>query len=1192
VLAANDLFQDFWRPLVLFRLGYPQRNVAEGLFRSMAFESSLMPLLYAGKAGVASVQNFRRVQRAARKAGKAKRQVEEPDAARDRFDALAAAQKELHDREGILRGAAVRMGQLEQERVAALTPPARDIAPSVRDAGRGAFINAEKTMMIRQETVDINGVPEERFLFFQQDPTDPTRYIKSPGAFKTLDEAQERVYQASLDAFEGRKHPAGPQFDLLAQKGAKARAIKIEPFVDADGVIYGTVDEMNAEASRISQEIGKVTLEIEAYGGRPIPAGLANTKFQKWRDNEVKALNEQIQESVAYEKFYQEWIAAAGLQTDEVIEADLNALLLRQIREQQQMRLSALENDDFFALELYANQSQARRVAHNGSKSQPTNGIVLQSAFGDPRYRDIHWSNMSSDNTIRATLAARASLNDSIIYRLKMKDYVDVNPGMGDQYWQGMASMLRQYSQSALGKKILAGDRDERIARWLIANPAGQKIRDNLDEAYAITQSQDTLPRIGNNLNTATAFVEQVRQGLEMITAGDTAVWKVMMDHPPTPEELKALLQNKPNLSPVVGSISEVEGYEKLLDMWRKGTQKAFQKIGTQVEDAFVRGPFYASRFEQAKSEMVAVIRAQYRDQERIPLELLLTAERNAHRRALKDTKDYLYTIDRRTKLGAKGEIIFPFISAAQNSLTSVGRLIRKDPSLPGVMMLLWQAPTKVGWEDENGNLIIPLPKELIPDGVEDFFGLTGMKNITVAKSSLNVIFPESGFAFVPRPTPLVQAAASELMKNGLFGQFGVEAPPILVSAFGQTDADKLWKYFKDYLYGEEGGISGEMVSYDKLAPPAVARIIQYLRKEGSSQYAYQYAIQARTQDLLWQAGERDEYPTATEIQERTNGIYLLRLLGNLLAFTPPNYESAIQPLIDMQRLYDETYGIEGPMKFNENFGPEMMVLANTETTRNVAGLSSTPVTVRNIKKYDSLIRKIIPSIGQDYDVIGMLVNSDTKDSFYDPSAYRWMQSTNIPGTNQLWRETRSGAESMAESQRQAGWVEYIKFKNQLDALLQQRGLTSYRSAAAADLNAMKNEFIDNMRANPMFEGWRVDWDSQGSSKTVSAVQTLRAALADGDFMSENGGSKTWIQAARYMEKRDLLVRLVKESGVSLANKANQQLQDEWDTFRQQLMNEDIGWANIANRFLRGDDTPDAPGGSFRIGEGYASAAA
>lgn len=1204
MLVANDVFQDFWRPLVLLRLGYPQRNVTEGLFRSMAYSSSIEPLVWAGKAGVASVKNYRRVQRAAKQAAKIKRQIDAPDAARDAFDGLIARQKQLHDREATLMGAQQRLAD-EEIALAEMRKrpekvgwrPSISTSPDdiVEDAAGNptVLVSDEGNFLLRKETSEVPleggaGVETvERWVLSQADPDDPSIFIPMKGSWPTLDEAQQAIDNAVVAAFDGTKVAPGPQFKIIRDKGAKARAAKVQDFMDEDGVLYSSSPEdiasLQGQIDAARAELVTVGQEIKQYGGRPIPEQFKTSKFNKWREKQIAAVSAQVEDDLRYEEFYRTWAGQVGQLDDPVI--DMNLVVLRQMREQRESQLKWLEDDDYYALEAFTNQAQARRVAHNGTKGAATNGIVLNSAFGDPRYRDIHWTNMSSDNTIKATLAARMQLNDSIIYRMKIDDYVDVAPGAGDTYWEGMSTMLRQYSQSALGKQILRGDDPDKIAAWLISDPKGIEIRDNLDLAWrAAGMENNGIPRIGNDVIAASQFVSQVRGSLNLITAGNKDVWRLMIDHPPTPSELKSLMQNMPNLSPVVGSKSVVEGYAKPLEIWRKMMQTTFQKVGTQVEDAFVRGPFYAQRFEEVRDSLLDTIRSQFANQQDIPIDLILRAEVNAHRMALKQTKDFLYTIDRRTKLGKYGEIVFPFITASQNSLTTVGRLIRRDPSIIGVMAAMWQMPTKVGWEDKNGQIIIPLPHDLIPDGVEDAFGIRGMRNMTINKSSLNVIFPESGFAFVPRPAPLVQVAASELMKNGLFGQFGVEAPPAMVSILGAKTADQYWKYFKNYLYGEEGGISAEPLSFDKVLPPVVNRVVQYMQKDGSSQYAYQYALQARTEDLRWRAGERDDYPTSKEIMDRTNGIFVLRMLGNLLAFTPPNYESPVQPLIDMQRLYDEVYGVEGPMKFSENFGNEMLILSNTETTTNPAGVTSTPATIRRIKKYDGLIRSIVPGIGTDYDVVGMLVNGDAKDSFYDPNAYRWMQSQTIPGTKELWRDTRSGPESMAEAQRQAGWVEYIKFKGQLDGLLQQRGLDSYRSKGAEDLNAWRKEFIQNMRDNPMYEGWRVDWDSQGSSKTQSAIRTISAALRDPTFMADHAETKTWQLAQLYLEKRDLLIRLIQRSGVTLENDANAQLKSEWDAFRQDLINKDVGWANIANRYLGNDDNPVEPGASFAIG--------
>jgi hypothetical protein len=130
-------------------------------------------------------------------------------------------------------------------------------------------------------------------------------------------------------------------------------------------------------------------------------------------------------------------------------------------------------------------------------------------------------------------------------------------------------------------------------------------------------------------------------------------------------------------------------------------------------------------------------------------------------------------------------------------------------------------------------------------------------------------------------------------------------------------------------------------------------------------------------------------------------------------------------------------------------------------------------------------------------------------------------------------------------------------------------------------LNQYRKEFIDNMLSNPLYAGWAVDYQSTGSSKTYSAVNTITQALRNEKFMSDKADNKTWQFAADYIEVRNRLIQMVKESGVSLENDANAALKEEWDGFRQDLISRDIGWAGIANRYLNGDDTPVEIGTTF-----------
>lgn len=1257
VKEADALFQDFWRPAVLFRLGYPQRNVAEGLFRSMVFNGSMMPLVWAGKAGLNSRQNFRRIQRAEKEAGKLRAAAGTGDqTARIEFDGLVGRQRELQDRQSMLFGQRDKFVQDAARRADADLPPSVEFqqmdeasglmwttdgkfqiqrtvseiteeaavpkfarqADGTYTASDGSVVIARsgKQWVVNDVQPDGSLVPREQLVRTLQDAKDqvagnatPTTrtvegwrinqyddeagvFIAGKRTFDSLDEAQSALTIGVDDVWNGRVAGGGPQLDQIAVMGQKARSRQPYEFTDPDtGRTYTSVDEIDADLAALADESKTVMDQIDAMPRRELPATLRGGKFETWRDNELAALDDAIEGQ-------QEAIDDLVKLADDLevgLDTQQRALLqfLRDVNANARSLRKALEMDDYFAIEKYSGQAAARRTVKNGSKISPAPGIILNDAYGNPLYRDIAWQNMSADNTIKATMAARLQLADSIIYKKRMQEYVDVDPSMGDRYWQGMELMLRQYGQSDIGKAIARGDTDEKIAMWLLEDPQGQQIVKSLDEAWDIAMRERAPentgkipPRIGTSMDRAVSYVAEVRESLELIVAGNRDVMEILKTGLPTAQQLQRLMGSQTNLSKVVGFTDEIVGYEKWINAYRKTTQRLFQKIGTQPEDALVRGPFYAERYMQTRDDMVALLEAQYgKGLEGVPVDVILNIEKNAHRRALKDTKDFLYTIDRRTKLGKYAESFFPFISATQNSITSIGRLTRRSPWLPGVMLQLWQAPTKVGLEDKDGNLVIPLPDVLVPDGVEDWLGLKGMDSIKINKSSLNVIFPETGFAFAPRPTPLIQAASSELMKQGLFGHYGVEAPKIMVSLMGQKDADTLWQQWKNYLYGEEQGISTAPLSYDKLFPPIANRLINYMMQDGSNQYAYQYGIQARTQDLLWRAGERDDYPTVAEIKDRTNGMFLLRMMGNAFAFTPPAYGSPVDALIEAQRMYDDAYGIEGPMKFSEAFGSDLMVLANTESTENVGGALSNTQTIRNIKKYSGFLQEVATGVGEEnLDILGMFVNADMKESPYDPNSYRWMMTENIPGTNRKWREVNSGAEAMTEAQRQAGWVEYIKFKNALDGMLQDRGLESYRVKGAEDLKAYRDEFIDNMKDNPMYEGWATDYESMGSSKTYAAVNAIRKAISNEEFMADKADNKTWESAAIYLDYRDRLVQMVKESGVTLENEQNATLKAEWDAIRQELINRDLGWANIANRYLSGDDNPDESGASFTLG--------
>lgn len=1168
--SIDDVFNSFWRPMVLFRLGYPMRNVTEGTFRSMIFNQSLAPMFWVGKGMVKGVTNTRRAKR---------------------------AQKEFDELNAQIGGDAVAKKREVDLRRAALIKEQEDLFNYVED------------------TVDL---PDQ--YVFNLEPNGPQSYVTSDGFFAVIKEAPEVgakkkdakwfVYEIDdqgefinrstpIDKFVDAKRALKSRIDEAQSRridyGAQGRPrlAEINKNYGPDKIRRGITEESLAKdkAARIKrlEEITKEIDEVDNYLDSlpPIKANpnLKNKKFNSWREKEIDDLEKRFIEPSKL--FEDEFLKEAGGWENLTGKQQSDLLKMRSLRQQQEEQLRLLQDDDYYAISEYSNRRAQGNYVDSGKEQILDNGTIIHTAFGNDRYRDIARKNLSADNTIKATLSVRANLTQSLWLNMATKMFVDVTPDMGKAYWEGMQEMLQQYSQSTIGQMLARGDSNDLIVDWILRDPAGRKWRDEMDKATSLLEGSDKRwGEIGESSTVANQYVDSVRESLEYITLGDPRVLAIIGKRPPTAAELQRIMgqQYKGKLNPVVGNKEELKGYSSMMDIWRKGTEWGFKHIGTMPEDALVRGPFYAKQYQAFIDDGLELLKQQYKDDDYIPLDRINALEINAHRRALKDTKEFLYTIDRRTNVGKYGEWIFPFVSATQNSVVTLGKLARRDPQTLGVMVALWRAPNQAGWEDEDGNLIIPLPKQLIPDSVESFFGLEGITDIKIPKSGLNVLFPETGFAFAPRPGPLAQVTASQLMKHGLL--VSVEPPSMMTSFLGEENANQLWTEFKNYIYGEENGISMEPFSYDKLLPPVLNKGIQLIRKDSSSQYAYQYALQARTEELRWRAGERDTYPTADEIRDRTNGQFILRMMGNMLAFTPPDYKYAIQPLIDMQRAYDKAYGLDGPMKFSENFGNETLILSNTDTSKNIGGALSNMVAVGNIRKYSGLIEGVAPRLGDDLSILGIIVNDKAADAEYDPSAYRWLSQAQIPGSSKNWRELLSGPESMRESQRTAGWVEFTKFMGSLDALLEQRGLSSYRVKAAEDLNSYRKEKIAMMKDDPMYEGWRIDYEDIGGNRSEKTLMVLQSALSNETFMKDKGGSPMWQNAALYLAARDDVMAALDNGGQPITPEYKDTILAEWDEFRQSLKTRDNDWAAIANRYLNADDDPSGQQSQVSLFEG------
>jgi hypothetical protein len=561
-----------------------------------------------------------------------------------------------------------------------------------------------------------------------------------------------------------------------------------------------------------------------------------------------------------------------------------------------------------------------------------------------------------------------------------------------------------------------------------------------------------------------------------------------------------------------------------------------------------------------------------------------------AHRRALKDTREWMYTIERRTNLGKYGEWIWPFISATQNSVTTAGKLLYKEPWLAPFIADLWRAPNRAGFEDEEGNLQLPMPSEWVRNTIKDnpdipFIGGLGAPGdvLTIPKEALNLWLPESGFGVVPRPSSWVQVGASELMKKNMFS---VETPELLSTTLGKEEADEFWTALKDYIFGEDQGASSKPFSWDKLAPAYVQKFL-YSKDALSSQYGYMFHMQWATQQARFQAGDRDKAPTEPEIHKITTNALLFQMLGNYGIPTPltpypiltrPQIGSAAEKVVEQYKMYQEADPQNANLNFYRDYGDMMTMIAQTKVTKNVGGIDATAQAVTDSQTFNALISDVSSMI-TNKDVLGILVNNRSPNSVYEDSAYEWQKAATIPGTSTAWREVQSPEESLMDKQASAGWTVYRAAMDKLDAQLADAGLPNYQVKAAQQFKFAKEQLVKNLSNNPDFEGWYVDYTQRAASKTIDSIRVMQTAVKDPTFVREIGKHDPTLLSNmnEYLYYREMALNLVKQSGKGIDQPENMQIKDAWATIRQRLKAHPR-WAEIADLYLSGDDNPEFPG--------------
>lgn len=1198
-------FQDLWRPAVLLRLGYTQRNVAEGLFRSAAFQFSFAPVGLAAKQLGYSTGNTIRAAKYGRQGARGvveksivraregatidempkafqkwyKAQVDAVDAQiANNTDVIDLAIRELAEESATWRLAEQgriksRLNTLAKEKERIRTSRPEGMTADQADAAvaridmlmndldrRYAVMDGITGGSVGELPVSLQGVADNLLyfdesimplLFTQREQLGNMRTAAKVYREQTL--AKRRIGQGQANVTDPKTLQA--VFRAYSERGAFDLEDTYTNIALANLSADATTRQalamrMSTAESVLRRKIERTYVDVSP-GQEGYWDGLAVT-LNQWKQSDVGAM---IIKGIG-----------EGIQTDDEIAAAV-AIFLRDTDRGREIAR--------WVTEASVEENPGKYVEY-GKRIAQSHEAALKAAMPEREAAD------------RAKDAIRQAEDDVAFARAALAEAQKTNP-------------RRKALIGPDGKRINNPDAyiERRRAAYMKAEKAYEAKVKKLDVDPGLPGFAPIL-----SVEDAMAYATRMVQRYRQLTANNYDLQRAIFTRGslttgaknPLGEfagELESFIGSSArnangdpyNLIPVIGNAAEDLGANSLMDSIRTISNKAFRALGTIPEDNLVRAPFYSRRFDATYKTLTNLYLSQVPDGATLTTREVNAIRQAAHQRALKDTKDWLYTIDRRTLLGQYGEAVFPFISASQNSVSAVGRIIWNDPRVAALMIMIWNAPSRAGLEDEEGRMHFSAPLEWIPQGVRDAVGLDSMLDFTFSKDQFNLIAPPTGFGGalpIPVPGPAVVVPVSELMKHDILG-ISPTAPDPLVGILGQETADQVWEVAKSYIFGSDEditGMSSAPLSIDKVLPAWGQKVFQFLQGEGnSSAYTSWYDKIYQTEYLKWAQGYRDEPPTPDEISDKTRNFYFLRMGMNLVAFTPPGFTSEITPIVDAaRRIYENEPNTElANMQIYEKFGGTIQQLLRIRSTESVAGLDATADSIRLAKNHADLIGAVAPRLSNNgtLNVIGVLAGTSRGE--YDPSFSAAQQLATIPNTDRFFREVKNPAQAAIDAQISAGWAQYLRNMDVINAKLAERGLKSLQSSGAEDLMATKKAMVERLRVDPRFEAWYGDYMSGVSSRTLDTVMTIQTALSDQRWRDAHKDDPIWGlngAADQYMYARQQTIEALASTNDS---DLKRRIREDWQSVRFDLAMRYPDWAAKQERYLSGDENPESP---------------
>jgi hypothetical protein len=669
---------------------------------------------------------------------------------------------------------------------------------------------------------------------------------------------------------------------------------------------------------------------------------------------------------------------------------------------------------------------------------------------------------------------------------------------------------------------------------------------------------------------------------------------------PLQPDQLQAKLAWRDDLV----TIQEKE-LAQIGNLWRRFINRAMTGLGTIPEDNLIRHPFYRKRW-------IELMQQQVDEYERNGITSFTPAQvdamrRSAHTGALRATRDTTYTISRLSTPAAAMGLLIPFFPAWENALRFWTKEFAQRPENLMRYVQIYNAPNSMGMVvDGDGNPIeakrgiFGLPEALfapgeaylqfsvpqsVADRINNIPGLDlGTKGqIRISKGSLNVAL-QGDYPWLTNFGPIVSVPVSWIAAQkpdyaDAITNFEAGGLPIgdaiskTAIPFGRPTAEK------NIL----------AAAADQFAPTTARRALTAVLGWSDAEFVGTVEEIRRDMTIDWERGGRQgEPPSPEEATKRARELYALRALGSFVLPFASSYQSKYQPYVEEWRRIsdkhmqiqdsaarfsvpvpdDKTIGYQaGLREFLDLHGQAFFYLTQSASGRAGVGAS---VGEYKILEQNPTLASTLANSGE-IDHVAM-ITSPYSTEFSQP-VYAYQMNRAFENSTTLMRGGDPD-DVIQKGQVARGWILYRDGMNGLDAMLEERGLTSYEQSGAEDLKDLKILLeADIAKANPEWERQR-DLFDRGEWKTV--LKNVELILEDDKFMAAHGDEPLWVDVTEWYEKRNeigqLIIQQKRELGddasLNINSSTNAPIKAMWDEWVLQKKRENLAFADFYNRFL------------------------